>query len=611
MATKNNNRSEIKKDKMRIKTNGKNKNKRINTRQEELKINILQINLNRCRLAHDLLNQFVYEQKIDIVIISEFLKADKNWITDKTEKAAMWLSGINGIKTNEEHAIIGNYYSGTSVEGITFITGHFNARSVACGSSVNNPRGNLLYEACMEMKLQPVITEGGCTFERNGRTSKIDIACTDNVTYEEIIDSKVIQTDSGSDHKYVAHRIRKEKDKKYIQREHRVWNVKTLDEGCLKSVVLRQPSLKQSVRPFVKRTSASKSSDFNSQELNHCRRPTRILLRSIRTYTTYERAPVIWIRTKRTLLKGAKRREEVPPFSQATRPTKIKLVYSFLSDSNKGKFKNALDTYVINSNEDEDELTMLYEEVGEYLRAVSIACNESIKRKSVGNTVSETNICKHTRKKLKYKIWDSKIAEWKQMCENLNNDIWGRPYKIIMKMIKNKTPPPSIGKDKATQILKTLFPGEEVEDLKEYEDKIETDERRNDVKYAAKKLKSNKAAGLDGIPPELIKWLTEKDTTRIKRLINSCLIKEDKEPSRSDTYRLLCIVDAWEKIIEYLIKMKLMEENNVTVSSQLSKYFLLCRLISDYGGHIRIVSLRVYERSEYTSLIFVGPEKGF
>lgn len=68
-------------------------------------------------------------------------------------------------------------------------------------------------------------------------------------------------------------------------------------------------------------------------------------------------------------------------------------------------------------------------------------------------------------------------------------------------------------------------------------------------------------------PPELIKCLAEKDTTKIKRLINSCLRnakipdvwktqkvvlirKEGKDPNRDDAYRPLHIIDAWAKIME-------------------------------------------------------------
>lgn len=137
------------------------------------------------------------------------------------------------------------------------------------------------------------------------------------------------------------------------------------------------------------------------------------------------------------------------------------------------KFKNVMDTYVIYN--DDDETTMRYEEVGEYLRAVSVACSKSMKEKGLNNPRRKPNTWwnaeieglrakinkkrrifqrarkkdrenqeelaseyKETRKKLKYKIWDSKVDEWKQMCEDLNKDICGRPYKAIMNKIKRK-----------------------------------------------------------------------------------------------------------------------------------------------------------------------------
>lgn len=105
--------------------NDKNKRMNINNQErEESEIRILQINLNNCRLAHDLLTQVVEEQKIDIVIISELLYAHRSWIVDKTGKAVIWVTGVNGKTRNDEDLTEGNDFVGTKIEGIVFISNY-------------------------------------------------------------------------------------------------------------------------------------------------------------------------------------------------------------------------------------------------------------------------------------------------------------------------------------------------------------------------------------------------------------------------------------------------------------------------------------------------------
>lgn len=266
------------------------------------------------------------------------------------------------------------------------------------------------------MKVLPIITTGGCTFERNGRTSKIDVAYTDKKTYENLYESVVLKTETASDHKYLKHVIKTVKQTNMQDKKFKIWNYNTLNEE---------------------------------------------------------------------------------------------------------KFKETIDIYVAN-NENEEEI-MSYGEVREYLRAVTLACGASMKSKQNTNGKKKANTWwnneikelrkemnrkrrkyqkarkknesnyeelneeyKQTRKKLKYKICDSKKEEWRKLCEELDKDIWGRPYKNIMNQIKKKMSPPMIGKEKATQILETLFPGEETEELKDYETRIEIEMREEGNKIYLK-----------------------------------------------------------------------------------------------------------------------------
>ena len=58
-------------------------------------IKVLQINLNHCTVAHDLLPQLIREKKTDIVIISEQLRDqnEPNWVRDSTSTATIYVCG--------------------------------------------------------------------------------------------------------------------------------------------------------------------------------------------------------------------------------------------------------------------------------------------------------------------------------------------------------------------------------------------------------------------------------------------------------------------------------------------------------------------------------------
>ena len=56
---------------------------------------ILQINLNHCVVAQDLLSQLVREEKTDVAVISEEYRdlENPNWVVDTNKKAAIWVCG--------------------------------------------------------------------------------------------------------------------------------------------------------------------------------------------------------------------------------------------------------------------------------------------------------------------------------------------------------------------------------------------------------------------------------------------------------------------------------------------------------------------------------------
>lgn len=173
-------------------------------------IKILQINLNHCRLAHDLLNMTVKEIGIDIVLIAEPLYNPGNWIYASGGKAAIWVTGLNGINREEDKDKIGIDYAAIGIDNVTFIAiylqpnikidkyennfkiiidsikqdqkanktiylgGDFNAKSPAWGSNKLDSKGIIIHNWLEHAKLHPLEPQGGPTFIKNNKTSKID-----------------------------------------------------------------------------------------------------------------------------------------------------------------------------------------------------------------------------------------------------------------------------------------------------------------------------------------------------------------------------------------------------------------------------------------------------
>lgn len=169
---------------------------------------VTQLNLNHCDAAQQLLCQAVVESRTDIAIISDPYRVpagNGNWVTDKSNMAAIWTTGKYPIQevvstTNEGFVVAkvnGVFYCScyapprwpmdqfermvdqvTSVlAGLSpvVVAGDFNAWAVEWGSRSTNQRGHTLLEALA--KLNVVLANVGTksTYTRNGAESIIDV----------------------------------------------------------------------------------------------------------------------------------------------------------------------------------------------------------------------------------------------------------------------------------------------------------------------------------------------------------------------------------------------------------------------------------------------------
>lgn len=188
---------------------------------------------------------------------------------------------------------------------------------------------------------------------------------------------------------------------------------------------------------------------------------------------------------------------------------------------------------------------------------------------------------REARKKLKEAIKHSKRKSWEALCDEINNDPWGLPYRIVMKKMGNRNKIPGItNPDWARTIVETLFPKATspsiyfptVESAGEYEPFS-----NEEILYTARKLKKAKAPGPDGVPNEIITLTAQCWPELFTDTFNMCLKtgifpniwkkqklvllrKGDKPLDNPSSFRPLCLLDNSGKFLERLLLNRLEAE---------------------------------------------------
>lgn len=182
------------------------------------------------------------------------------------------------------------------------------------------------------------------------------------------------------------------------------------------------------------------------------------------------------------------------------------------------------------------------------------------------------------RKRLRLAIKESKRNAWETLCQEVNNDPWGLPYRIVMKKLGNRKKIPGITRpDWALTIVSSLFP--ETESVRGGFPPIEGARESDlftpiEVRDVCRNLKKRKAPGPDGIPNEIISLVGEIRPDIFTRTFNLCmkkgvfpkiwkkqylvlLRKGDKPLDNPSSYRPLCLLDTCGKVLEKLLVNRL------------------------------------------------------
>nr|XP_049466042.1 uncharacterized protein LOC125907478 [Anopheles coluzzii] len=200
---------------------------------------VAQINLNHCEEAQALLSQVMVEEIGDIAIVSEPYSAptgSSSWVADKTGNAAIWVTGrypiqrvvsntfegfciaeVNGVffcscyappswELERFHVMLDNLVAELDGHRPLVIAGDFNALAVEWGSKQTNSRGDAVLESFARLGVTLGNTGTTPTFNRNERTSIVDITFC-SPTLSERLNWRVSDALTLSDHNVVRYAI--------------------------------------------------------------------------------------------------------------------------------------------------------------------------------------------------------------------------------------------------------------------------------------------------------------------------------------------------------------------------------------------------------------------
>lgn len=205
------------------------------------------------------------------------------------------------------------------------------------------------------------------------------------------------------------------------------------------------------------------------------------------------------------------------------------------------------------------------------------------KRKKHGQTgsIEEEANAKAAKRELAHAIKRAKESAWRNLCDLVQKDTWGLPYKLVMDKLTKPPPIPELDTPgRLRHIVDGLFPRKPLREKTNLPPnwnchpnwKIDKTELQN----AANSLKTKIAPGPDGIPNEIVKCIAKTNPEALIKVYNTCLEngtfpetwkaarlvlirKGDKPLGDPSSYRPLCLLDCLGKLLEKIIDNRLRE----------------------------------------------------
>ncbi|CAB0040094.1 unnamed protein product [Trichogramma brassicae] len=196
-------------------------------------------------------------------------------------------------------------------------------------------------------------------------------------------------------------------------------------------------------------------------------------------------------------------------------------------------------------------------------------------QRSRGRHEEETHSANYAsaRRLLRVAIKTSKRRCWRQLCDEVNNDVWGKPYRISMSRLgcpQAKQPSSPLLVRGAVAALFSRVPSEPALWLPRQTEEPIPAVTLEELKEAQSRIKERSAPGLDGIPNSALKIAIAARPDIFLRVYTMCLEtgvfpsgwkrqrlvllpKPGKPPDEPSSYRPLCMLDTAGTILERMI----------------------------------------------------------
>lgn len=214
-------------------------------------------------------------------------------------------------------------------------------------------------------------------------------------------------------------------------------------------------------------------------------------------------------------------------------------------------------------------------------RKKCLVSKRAMARANKRNEDYQKRICrdlyKEARLKLKKTIIEAKKKAWRTVIEEIENDIWGKGFQIVMKRLKH-APIINMTDEKQMEVAKTLFPEHPI--VKWPKMPLNNGDvprfTRQELLEANDKIKEKKAAGPDAVPPEVLKAVVKTYPDTYLKVLNQLitkgefpkewkvaklvLIEKSKPGQEEKAYRPICLLNVIGKLFEQLILCRLKKE---------------------------------------------------
>lgn len=190
----------------------------------------------------------------------------------------------------------------------------------------------------------------------------------------------------------------------------------------------------------------------------------------------------------------------------------------------------------------------------------------------------------NAKKSLKKRIASAKRIAWNNLLNKINNDVWGDGYKIATRHLRTCNSPFKLPSSRIRTIVNDLFPTTSVPHITAYSGRslgagalcLPTQPiSKDEIIEAAKRMKTGKGPGPDGLTAEALKLIAADDPRILLDILNPLLQanlfpkqwkearlvlipKPGKNPENSNAYRPICLLNTMGKLYERIILNRIM-----------------------------------------------------